>query len=245
MDSLPSPERPVIALVTAGGNGLRMHADRPKQFIEVNGSPVIIHTLKTLEAHADISAIYVVCAPEWMNFVRDESVKAGISKLRDCYPAGRSGVESICNGVMGLKGRNERTDSLLLVHESVRPLLSEKAITENILVARKIGNAVTAIQSNEAYLYSPDGLSAVEKVARESLYRVQMPQTFGLDFLCEIFSETNEHDLLSAQSLFTFVKTVRPDYRFNLARGEMINFKITYPEDLQTIEALLAYSSRD
>lgn len=238
---------PIYALVTAGGHGLRMHADRPKQFIEVAGRPVIVHTLRTLQQHSEVDKIFIVCALEWEAFVREEVGKAGITKFSGCFPAGLTGVESIRNGIKGIfaeQSDNDRlSEPLIMVHESVRPLLSAEAVSANIRVARERGNALTCISSNEAYLIEDGEESAMTLLPREGIYRVQTPQTFRLSFLRRLFSEAAEEEISRAQSLFTFVKKQVPDYRFYLSPGEMTNFKITHPEDLSILAALLTYAS--
>lgn len=231
----------IVALLLAGGHGCRIHSDRPKQFMEVAGIPVIAYTMRTLQEHPDVDAVYVVCAAEWEDFVRETARVAGVDKLRGTFPAGGTSLQSVKNGVEGLGGVYGGRNPVVLTHEAVRPLLSREMIDCNLRTFHAYGNAITAVRSNEAYMVSEDGTSSRECIPRERLYRAQTPQTFYLDDLTEAFREATRKGMCDSQSLYTFMSDVFPGRALHIAPGSELNFKLTVPEDFDTLEAILSY----
>lgn len=233
-----------VVLLLAGGQGSRMRTDCPKQFMEVAGAPVISHTLQAFQCHPEIDRIYVVCNPEWDGFVRDTARDGKISKLRALFPAGDTSIDSMRNGVAGLRAELGGRNPTVLTHEAVRPLVSGEIISLNLKAFRAHGNAVTAVRSQEAYMVSPDGISSGKRIPRELLYRAQTPITFSLEDLTEAFRRADQIRINRSQSLYTLVTEVFPLKKLYISPGSELNFKLTLPEDIETLEALLSYRKR-
>lgn len=233
----------VCALVLAGGQGVRAGAAVPKQFVPVGGRPVIAHTLSVFQSSAPVSHIHVVCAPQWADFVRRTAAEAGVEKLRTLPEAGDTGIHSLLNGLEELSRfySDEDPENIwVMTHDSVRPLVTNTIITNNLSVMRQHGNAITAVQSPEAYMVSADGLQSTELVPREALWRAQTPMTFTLGFLQRtLLAPRREGRLPRSQSLYTMVRTLCPTLPLHIAPGSALNFKLTTPEDLQMLERLL------
>ncbi len=230
-----------VVLLLAGGQGFRMHTDRPKQFVEVAGKPVIAHTLQVFQRHPEIDRVYVVCNPEWNEFVRAAARNGRISKLRALFPAGDTSIDSLRNGIAGLQAELERQNPAVLTHEAVRPLVTEEIISLNLRTFRTHGNAVTAVRSQEAYMVSPDGISSGECIPRELLHRAQTPITFSLDDLTEAFRRAKHVRINRTQSLYTLITEVFPLKKLYISPGSELNFKLTLPEDIETLKAILTY----
>jgi 2-C-methyl-D-erythritol 4-phosphate cytidylyltransferase len=92
-----------IALIIAGGSGNRMGQDIPKQFMHINGCPIIIHTMKCFQQHPDIDAIAVVCLKGWETVLQAYANQFNIDKLKWIFPGGDTGMQSIHNGIYGLR----------------------------------------------------------------------------------------------------------------------------------------------
>lgn len=230
-----------VVLLLAGGRGYRMRGDRPKQFMEVAGAPVIVHTMRVFELHPEIHRIYVVCSPEWAGYVAEEARRAGIGKFRRTFEAGETSFDSLRNGVEGLCAEAGPGNPAVVTHEAVRPLLPAEAVTRNLALFRACGNAVTAVRSHETYMVSPDGRSSTSHLPRELLYRAQTPLTFRLAELSEAFRRARAAGVTWSQSLYTLMAEVFPGKEFFIAPGSERNFKLTLPEDLEAMEALLQY----
>ena len=128
-----------IALIIAGGAGNRMGQDIPKQFMHVDGCPIIIHTMMCFQRHADIDAIAVVCLRGWETVLKAYANQFSVDKLRWIFPGGETGMQSIHNGIYGLREEGCGDEDLVLIHDSVRPLLSQDIISNNIATCQAGG----------------------------------------------------------------------------------------------------------
>lgn len=232
---------PCIVLLLAGGQGCRMHSLRPKQFLTVEGSPVLAYPLRTFQHHDEIDRIYVVCAPEWSDFVERLAEEEGISKFVRTIPSGTASIDSIRNGIEGIRQDYGESTPIVMLHEAVRPLVSDETIGLNLKTFRTYGNAVTAIRSHEAYMVSNDGISSSAGIPREQLFRAQTPQTFFLNDIEEAFTRAKQAGLPASQSLYTLMTEVCGEKPLYIAQGDAINFKLTLPEDIELLKAILCY----
>ena len=228
-----------IALILAGGTGKRMRADVPKQFMEIDGETVLLHTLKAFQQHPLIHEIYLVCMPEWESFVRNEAKKGGVGKLRGIIHAGDSCYASAYNGIDYLTKKVKESDAVVLVHDAVRPLITQDIISRNIAVCLTHGNAITALQSHEAYLVTEDRSTSNAVMPREGLMRAQTPHTFPLATLCQMMELAKQKGIKKSQSIFTLAGElgIAPLY---IAAGDLRNFKITEQSDILIYRALKA-----
>jgi len=154
------------ALIIAGGSGNRMGQDIPKQFMHVENCPIIIHTMRAFQQHADIHGIAVVCLAGWETVVQSYANQFCIDKLKWIFPGGSNGQESIHNGIYGLKEAGCQDDDLVLIHDAVRPLLSQDIISSNIATCQQYGYAITGIKCREAILESEDGFARQQAAIR-------------------------------------------------------------------------------
>ena len=226
-----------VALILAGGRGTRFNSMRPKQYIEVDGMPIISYTLKNFEKHQGVTDIFVVCSPEWNEYIEAQAKKCGIEKFRSCILSGETSFLSIRNGIEALLMMKVTADSMVMVHDAVRPLISQDTISNNINVCKEHGNAITVIYSNEAYMKVSGGNEAVGYAMREEYMRAQTPHTFCLQTLGQLMAEADKQGIGCSQSLFTLANELGygPLY---IAQGNMLNFKITQPQDLKYFRAL-------
>ena len=226
-----------IAFVTAGGSGDRMHQDTPKQFLDLHGIPVIIRTLLKFEQSSNIDVIIVVCLHGWVDNLKNMAESYGVSKLAAVVEGGANSQESISNGIEYLLSSGYDLNDIVLVHESVRPFISEKIIADNIHSCITKGNAVTTIRGNESYLFSEDGVSSEKHFLRELMYMVQTPQTFRLGQIRKAIEEAQKKGIVS-QSLYILMSQLNytPLY---MVDGDRFNIKLTYPEDLMIFEMLM------
>lgn len=195
------------ALIIAGGSGNRMGQDIPKQFMHVDNCPIIIHTMMAFQKHPDIQGIAVVCLAGWETVLQSYANQFCITKLKWIFPGGSNGQESIHNGIYGLKEVGCGDDDLVLVHDAVRPLLSQDIISSNIAICQKYGYAITGIKCREAILESEDGFTTNTSIPRDKLIRTQTPQTFRLGNLIAAHEEAKEKGITNSVSnnVLTFV----------------------------------------
>ena len=225
-----------IALIIAGGIGARMLSAIPKQFITVNDKPIIIYTLEAFEKHPNIDAIAVVCIEGWEIILQNYAKEYNITKLKYIAPSGKSGQESIKNGLDELAKFYSRED-IVLIHDAIRPMVSSEIISECINVTREKGNAVVCIPCQEAMLETVDGASAVSAYPRDNLKRTQTPQGFTLGSILDTLKKAKEMGITnSVASCTLLVETGQTVY---FSKGSEKNIKLTTSEDLAIFRALL------
>lgn len=227
-----------IALLIAGGAGNRMGQDIPKQFLHVDGCPIIIHTMQCFQKHPDIDAIAVVCLKGWETVLQAYANQFNIAKLKWIFPGGNSGMESIHNGIYGLKNEGCVDDDLVLIHDSVRPLLSQDIISSNIAICKAYGYAITGIQCREAILESEDGFVSTTSIPRDTLIRTQTPQTFRLGNILDVHEEAKRKGIMDSVASCTLIAEVG-GREMHIVPGSEKNIKITTVEDIEILKALM------
>ncbi|MBO4801611.1 MAG: 2-C-methyl-D-erythritol 4-phosphate cytidylyltransferase [Bacteroidaceae bacterium] len=223
-----------IALLLAGGEGTRAKQNVPKQYVQIEGIPILAYTLRAFDRHPMIDAVYVVCQERWRDYIHRFSSEFSFNKFAGTFTAGNTSFDSIRSGIRGLEeiyGRGEDTKNpIVLVHDGVRPLVSADVISDSIRVCRLHGNAIAAFQMEEAYM-AGDAEKAWEMLPREQLWGAQTPHTFRLHDLASAFREAEEQGIGTSQSLYTLMAQLHhwPLYK---SLGERVNLKITNPEDI-------------
>ena len=226
-----------IALIIAGGIGSRMHQNIPKQFINVHDKPVIIYTLEAFQRHPNIDAIEVVCLEGWHDILRAYARQFRITKLENIVNGGTTGQDSIRNGLFDLAERYHGDDDIVLIHDSIRPMVSADVISDNIRVCRKYGNATTVIPCTSVMLKTEDAVSANNQIPRDNLKITQTPQSFFINELIAVHREAIKRDLEpSIASCALYVEMGKKVY---LSAGSEKNIKLTTPEDIEIFTSLL------
>lgn len=228
-----------IALIIAGGSSNRMGQDIPKQFIHVDGSPIIIHTMLCFQHHPDIEAIAVVCLRGWETVLQSYANQFNVTKLKWIFPGGTSGMESIHNGIYGLKEAGCADEDLVLIHDAVRPLLSQDVISSNIAICKAYGYAITGIKCREAVLESHDGFSTKTSIPRDTLIRTQTPQTFSLKNIINVHELAKQKGITDSVASCTLIAEIQEDIEMHIVPGSEINIKVTTIEDLLILKALM------
>lgn len=227
-----------IALIIAGGVGNRMGQDIPKQFMYIDECPVIIRTMMAFEKHPQIDVIAVVCLLGWETILQSYANQFKITKLKHIYPGGENGQSSIRNGIFGLVNDGYASDDLVLVHDAVRPLISQEIISSNIATCLRYGNAITAIRCAEAVLESEDHFQSESSIPRDKLFRTQTPQTFRLNDMVTAHKEALEKGITNSVATCTLMIELG-GRKLYLAPGEERNIKLTNTEDIELYKSLL------
>ncbi len=229
-----------IAVVFAGGTGSRMRsAQQPKQFLPVEGKPVLAHTLEHFQQHPQVDAVFVSCIESYVDDAWSLVRLWGLDKVRRIVPGGASAQESIYNALRGAADEHP-DDTVVLVHDGVRPLINQDLISRNIVTARKHGNAITAIPCFETIARSVDAAATIESVTqRDEMHVLQAPQTFTLGPACRANERSREEGLLG-----TFVDQAQLMRHYgeqlHLVLGFRGNVKLTTDLDLLQFRLLAA-----
>lgn len=229
-----------IALIIAGGSGNRMGQDIPKQFINVYDKPVLIYTLESFQKHSQIDAIEVVCINGWEEMVWAYARQFNITKLQWIVPGGKTGQESIRNGVYNLEGKIKASD-IVVIHDGIRPLIDDDVLTDVIEVAKEKGNAVTSMPYNEQIFLVDAGnpSTTTRYIPRETLRRVATPQAYVFEKLNWAYHEAFEKEIGIYGSSYTNTMMVELGERLNFAKGSDKNIKLTTKDDLELFKGYI------
>ena len=229
-----------VAVVIAGGVGSRMGACVPKQFVEVDGRPVLFWTLEAFQRHPMIDAIELVLIDGWRDVVEDFKNRLGISKLKWIVPGGASAQESIRNGVFALEGVCS-PDDIVVVHDGIRPLVESAVLDSVIDVARKFGDGVTSMPYNEQIFVvdEKEPSTTTKYIPRETLRRVATPQAYRFDLIDAAYHEAFEKGIGVHGSAYANTMMVELGRRLHFAAGSDRNLKLTTKGDLAVFKALV------
>ena len=227
-----------VALIIAGGVGSRMHQEIPKQFINVYDKPVLVYTMEAFQRHPMIDVIEVVCLDGWHDILWAYAKQYGITKLKWVVSGGKTGQESIRNGVYFLEDKCSPED-IVIVHDGIRPLVDDTVLSDVIIKCEHYGNAVTAMPYNEQIFVADDEISTVKYIPRETLRRVSTPQAYQYGLLDEKYHEAFEKEIGIYGSSYTNTMMVELGVRLYFAAGSDKNIKLTTTDDLELFKAYL------
>ena len=226
-----------IALIIAGGTGTRMNREIPKQFLNVQDKPIIIYALEAFQKHPNIDAIEVVCLEGWHDVLRLYANQFKISKLEKIVKGGLNGQDSIRNGIFDLHERYNDKDDIVLIHDAIRPMISESIISNNIEICREKGNCTTIIPCDSVMLKTYNETEANEQTPRDYLKNTQTPQTFFINEIVEAHKEALSKGITnSVASCSLYIELGKKIY---MTIGSKKNIKITEAEDIELFQALL------
>jgi len=218
-----------FAILVAGGSGSRMGNAVPKQFLELAGKPILLHTVEKFLAYS--SEIRLVLVLPEADFGRWERLAGQLPETRHpvaVVAGGAARFQSVRNGLKAVEG-----DGLVAVHDAVRPLVSVEVIRRTFAAAAEFGNGVAAVAAKDSVRQiGPDGQNTA--LDRATLRLIQTPQTFRISLLKKAFEQPES-------PLFTDDASVveAAGFAVHLVEGSYENLKITTPEDLVVAEALL------
>lgn len=225
------------ALIFAGGTGIRINSlSKPKQFLELNGKEIIIHTLEHFENHSEIDKICIVCIKQWVEHMRLQVEKNHISKVKWIVPGGDTGHLSIRNGLKTIFPDSIKpTDDVVLIHDGVRPLINAKLISDNISCVMLHGSSITVTPVIETVVVAREG-KIEDILPRQGCKAAKAPQSFKLADIM------HAHDRAEKDGKEDFIDsaTLMNHYGYKLyeVEGSFENIKITTPSDFYLFRAI-------
>lgn len=224
-----------VAMILAGGTDSRFQMSVPKQFVNVYNRPVIVYTLEAFQRHKDIDAIMVSCLDGWQEMVRAYAKQFNISKLRWLVPGGKDGQASARNGILALKGKC-REDDIVIIHDSIRPFVSEEIISDSIRVCRQRSMGVAAVRTMDTVMRTDDGFVGTQSISRYSIVRIQTPQAYRMDRLLDIHEKAIERGIQGEVDTNSVISKLGEPIYFS--KGSDLNIKINTVEDVEMFKAL-------
>lgn len=224
-----------IALILAGGVDSAFQMDIPKQFVSVYNRPIIIYTLEKFQNHPDIDGIIVACLDGWQEMVRVYAKQFNITKLQKIITGGKNGQETSYKGVKALETVCQ-SDDIVILHDSIRPMVSDEIISECIRVCRYRNMGVAAVCSMDAIVKSVDGVVGDKSINRQEIMRIQTPQAYKYDFLLNAHQKALELGIKGQWETCSILSLLGEKIYFS--KGSNMNMKVNTVEDVAMFKAL-------
>ena len=232
-----------IAIIFAGGKGERLNNSfaLPKQFLKIDGKEILVHTLLKFALHPGIDKIYISVLKDYKDFTQKLIEKYDIPKVCGVTDGGDSAQESIYNALVCAEKENS-SDSIVLIHDGVRPIITDKVISDNIVSVRSYGTAITVVPCYETIIVTKDGKNTDEVPIRKETFKAQAPQSFRLGDIIEVHKEFRKKDnpyenMVDSCTLFHTLGK-----KTHLVAGNFGNIKVTTPEDVYILRGILEYN---
>ena len=225
-----------IGILLAGGVGKRMGASVPKQFLEVNGEPIICYPLRIMEKHEDIDAVEIVCVDSFIDEMWSIVQRFGFNKVKWITAGGSSCQESTYNGLKALRGKAAE-DDIVLIHMTSYPLANAEIIHDCIESAKKNGNGCTARPILYSVYFTDDRKTTVQQIDRDRLMLCTVPYAFRYGECADLYDLAFSEGKGVTGNVFT--NTLYCDYGKTIyfTKDAETNLKITTPEDIMLMEA--------
>lgn len=226
-----------VAIVFAGGSGQRMNASaKPKQFLELYGKPIIVFTLEVFQYHPEIDRIVVPGIAGWEDYLAALIDKYRITKVTKILTGGRDTQESKMIALSHLADFCA-DDDIVVLHDAVRPLVTQKMITDNLESVRRHGSAISMVPFSETGIVSADGVTTRESIIRNTLYIAKAPQSF---YFKDVYAAHKRgQDMPASITIDTCSLMTAVGIDLHLVPCETTNIKITTPEDFFVFKALV------
>lgn len=225
-----------IAVIFAGGTGKRMNTkSKPKQFLELHNKPILVYTLEEFNNHPEIDGIILVVLEEWIDYCKELAERFRLNKVKAVIPGGDSAMHSQRNGLLEAAKIYDE-DSVVLIHDGVRPLIDEDTISDNIEMVKKKGSAITVTPAIETITIKNETGEIGQIIERARVEMARAPQSFYLGEIIKAHRMADEEglDFIDSASLMQHF-----GHSLYTVEGSPENIKITTPNDFYTFRALV------
>lgn len=231
----------IYGAMLAGGVGSRMKsATIPKQFLEVEGKPIILYTLQNMLKVERFDYIYIATHKDYLDYMKDMVTKYASNPEKVCViEGGKERMDSIHNVTTAIvKDNGLHEDDVIVIHDAVRPLVTEKILNDSIDAAKEYGACVCGLPAVDTMLYSEDGKVVTNIPERSKLYNGQAPDSFHLPRFLEMQDNlTPEQKAVITGTSQICTMNNQPIY---IIEGDALNFKLTTDGDLQMFKGMVA-----
>jgi 2-C-methyl-D-erythritol 4-phosphate cytidylyltransferase len=228
-----------VAILVGGGRGVRFGGDRPKQFLELNGTPIIVHTLRQFELSRQIDQVVVVLPASEINFFQSLGDKFDLKKISCVVAGGETRARSVKSGLAAIEQAE-----VVAVHDAVRPLVTHDEIDRVMAAAAESGAAILVAGVSET-IKEIENNRVARTIARAHLRRALTPQSFHFDILKRAYEQLDQLDSSGVEVTDDSFLVERLGVEVSVVEGNARNIKITTPEDLAMAEALLHQRTTD
>ena len=225
----------ITAMILAGGVGSRVGAERPKQFVEVCGKPILAYTIEIYQKNPQVEAIEIVCHADWIDYLKEMIENYDLSKVKWITHGGETFQKSVINCMEYLKDKLD-VDDIVMIHYGAAPFSSQQIVTDGIKVCQEHGMSVSCTPCFQL-MGSDDGNGESKRwINRDKQVQICCPQSFKYGYLADIYKRAEEKGLLetvephTTSLMYALGDTIYQSY------GNQTNIKITTKEDLELFE---------
>ncbi|GAF64986.1 ribitol-5-phosphate cytidylyltransferase [Bacillus sp. TS-2] len=234
----------IYAAILAGGSGSRMgNTHLPKQFLSLNGVPIIIHTVEKFLLNSSFDKLFIIVPTKWLSYTKDILINyIGENDKILVIEGGATRNDTIMSGISYIENHfGLHDDDVIITHDSVRPFLTHRIIQDNINAALKYGAVDTVIGAIDTIVESTNQEKITNIPIRDHMYQGQTPQSFNIKMLKNAYEQLTEkeREILSDAAKICLLK----GHDVHLVDGEVFNIKITTPFDLKVANAIIKDSS--
>lgn len=227
----------VYAAVLAGGSGLRMGGNMPKQFLSVADRPIIIRSIEAFLESGSVDKIFVAVSAYYLDYTKELVAQYLGEADITVVVGGKNRNETLLNVLHSID--NISDDDVILTHDAVRPFIDKRIIDENIAAALEYGACNTVVPAVDTILRSSDGRFIESVPVRSEIFHAQTPQSFGVKKLLSLYENLSDEEMEKfTDSCSVFLSAGE---RVFLVTGDRNNIKLTYPEDMERAENIIKY----
>ena len=225
----------VYAAVLAGGSGLRMGGNMPKQFLSVGDKPIIIRSIEAFLESGSVDKVFVAVSSDFLDYTKELIAEYIGENDISVVVGGKNRNETLLNVLRSIGEIND--DDVILTHDAVRPFIDKRIIDENISAAREYGACNTVVPAVDTILRSSDGKFIESVPVRSEIFHAQTPQSFSVKKLLSLYENLSEDEMETfTDSCSVFLAAGE---RVFLVTGDRNNIKLTYPEDMERAENII------
>ncbi|HVZ82878.1 MAG TPA: 2-C-methyl-D-erythritol 4-phosphate cytidylyltransferase [Terracidiphilus sp.] len=231
----------VFAILPAAGLGTRMAGPQPKQFLALDGEPILIHSLRAFAAVPHVTAIYVAVRKPEMERVEVQAAEYGFAAKVHVVEGGDNRQESVAHALAAVPAAD---DDIVLVHDAVRPLIDAATIERTIEAVERHGAAIVglpAVDTIKQVERTAHGALITSTIPREFVVQAQTPQGFRYGLLQKAFAEAEADGFVGTDEASVVERAGLP---VAVVPGSQVNLKITQPGDLELAEFYLHQRNR-
>lgn len=222
-----------VAAIFAGGIGTRMGSNIPKQFLEIYGKPILLHTIEKFEINDLIDEIYIGCKEEFIPLLEKYLNKYSMKKIKkaNIISGGSTGLETIYKLLKKISSNHD--EAIVLIHDGVRPNITDDVITKNIESVKKYGSAITCVPTFETSVVSENGIDIDKFLERKKVYTAKAPQSFKLSEILKSYEKVlEEYKTFDVKGLIDSCSVAMHNgISLKMIEGNRDNIKVTTSND--------------
>ena len=227
----------ICAAMLAGGIGSRLKQKKPKQFVNIDNKPILVHSVEKFLKVNEFDKVIVSSPKECITKTKELMDKFFPQNDKIVIiEGGSTRNQTILNSIQYMKNQNCEEDSILVTHDASRIFVSEKLIEDSIKYAIEVGAASAAIPATDVIFESKKEGQLTDVPLRKYLFHAQTPQSFNIDKFLEIYKDLSEDEIEVLDEAMVLFNLRGADVK--LFKGDQSNFKITHPFDIILAEAI-------